>query len=128
MNRRALLNLTALVAVPLIVTHTSCILNNWLLASHKRLTPTDAAFLEGIGFVLLGAMVLLGSGGITHTSLRAAVLASAAGAVFDRDTISPSEIFKRDAWKPKGHVLLGLILLLTGVSLLMVYFGSLRLA
>lgn len=125
MNRRALLNLSALIAVPLILTCVTCLINDWLLASHPRLGPADAAFLEGIGFIFLGAMVLLGSGGITRTSLRAAVLASAAGAVFDRGSMNPSEVFKRDAWKPKGHVLLGLILLLTGIFLLMVYFRAL---
>jgi hypothetical protein len=41
------------------------------------------------------------------------------------DVIGPSEIFRRDAWKPKGFLRLGLTLIMTGIILLVIYFASL---
>jgi hypothetical protein len=42
-----------------------------------------------------------------------------------KKTIEPSEIFRRDAWKAKGFTRLGLILIMTGIILLALYFVSL---
>ena len=74
--------------------------------------------------IIVGVLLYLGSGGITRTSQRAAMLsatASAAGA----DVIGPAEIFRKDAWKPKGFVRLGLTLIIAGIILVIIYFVSL---
>jgi hypothetical protein len=36
--------------------------------------------------------------------------------------MGPSEIFRKDAWKPKGHVLLGLAMILAGAILIIFSF------
>ena len=96
----------------------------WLFSSHQPISPTDASFLEGMILVILGALLYLGSGGISRTSQRAAMLSAAASAT-GSEVIGPSEIFRRDAWKPKGFIRFGLILILTGIFLLLIYFASL---
>ena len=52
------------------------------------------------------------------------MLAAAASAI-SKEIIGPSEIFRRDAWKPKGFIRLGLTLIITGIILLVIYFVSL---
>jgi hypothetical protein len=81
-------------------------------------------FFEGLLTTLFGLIALLGSGGMSRTSRAAAMLASTAKAISDKDFIGPSEILERDAWKPKGFVRIGLILLMTEIFLLVIYFGS----
>jgi hypothetical protein len=77
--------------------------------------------LEGIFFVLSGLLIFIGSGGISGKSLKAALLASAAKAISDKEVIGPSEIYRRDTWKPKGYTRLGLVLNLTGLFLLIIH-------
>jgi len=100
------------------------IVNLWLFASNQSISPTDASFLEGILLVVLGALFYLGSGGISRTSHRAAMLSAAASAA-GAEVIGPAEIYRKDAWKPKGFIRLGLILIMTGIILLIIYFVSL---
>jgi len=90
----------------------------WLLRLHPL---SDFSAIEGILFILAGACFLLGSGGISRNTSRAAVLASTADAM-GKKTIGPSEIFRKDAWKPKGHVLLGLAMILAGAILIIFSF------
>lgn len=61
-------------------------------------------------------------------SQKEAVLASAAEAIYDKDVVKPSEIFRKETWKPKGYVRLGLILMITGIFLLIIYFAPLYIA
>jgi len=82
--------------------------------------PADASFLEGVTFIILGALFLLGSGGISQTTSRAAMTAAAAKAM-GKDVIGPSEIYRRDSWKPKGFKRLGLIFVMTGIILILIY-------
>jgi hypothetical protein len=73
--------------------------------------------LEGILAILFGACFLIGSGGMSRNTASAAVLASAAKAL-DGETIGPSEILRRDAWKPKGYARLGLAIIGAGTILI----------
>jgi len=75
--------------------------------------------------IILGALFLLGSGGINLASRKAALLAATAEAVSGKKMVGPSEIFRRDAWKPKGYTLFGLTLIIAGIILLLIYFISL---
>jgi hypothetical protein len=77
---------------------------------------SDVLALEGILFILMGAGFLLGSGGISRNTSKAAMLASAAKTMGE-ETIGPSEVMRRDAWKPKGRVRLGLTAIVAGVIL-----------
>jgi len=89
------------------------------------LTQNDALFLEGLALVLLGLLFLLGSGGINQWSIRASVLGSAADAIYGgkgRKAPGPSEILRRDLWKPSGFVRFGLTLLLAGIVLILLHF------
>jgi len=124
MNKKALRNIIFLISVSLVLTYATYIVNIWLFSSHPRVSPTDASFLEGIIFIIIGALFFLGSGGISRGSQRAAMLAAAASAI-GKEVIGPSEIFRRDAWKPKGFIRLGLTLIITGIILLVIYFVSL---
>ena len=124
MNKKALRNIIFLISVSLVLAYATYIVNIWLFSSHPRISPTDASLLEGIIFIIIGALFFLGSGGISRGSQRAAMLAAAASAI-GKEVIGSSEIFRRDSWKPKGFIRFGLILILTGIFLLLIYFASL---
>ena len=88
--------------------------------------PSEILVFDAILLILAGAAFLLGRGGISRNTSRAAFLASAAR-VFGKETIGPGEIMRRDAWKPKGRVLLGLTFIVAGIfsiviAFLLVYF------
>lgn len=90
------------------------------------LTQNDALFLEGLGLLLLGLLLLLGRGGIDLWSIRAAVLGAAADALYGREgegqkAPGPSEVLRRDMWKPNGFIRFGLILICSGVILILLY-------
>jgi hypothetical protein len=103
------------------------LVNVWLFSSQTSIrlstsmSPLDASLFEGLIFVLFGVLFLIGSGGITQASRKAALLAAAASAM-GNDVIGPSEVYRRDAWRPKGYAGFGLILIMTGVILLVIYF------
>jgi len=124
MNKDALRNVTLLISASLLFAFATYIFDLWFFSSYPRISPEDASFLEGIIFIILGALLFLGSGGINRGSQRAAMLAAAASAI-SKEIIGPSEIFRRDAWKPKGFIRLGLTLIITGIILLVIYFVSL---
>jgi hypothetical protein len=129
MNKDILRILIPLFAASLILALATYTINLWLfstqpyLISRPYLSSTDMVFFDGIIFILSGVLLFLGSGGISRTSQKAALLASATK-VFDEDTIGPSEIFRKDAWKPKGFTRTGLILMIAGIILLVMYFAS----
>jgi len=100
------------------------LLNFRFLSSNPEITPGTASFFEGVLVTLVGLLLLLGSGGISRNTGRAAMLASAAKGISNGDIIGSSEIFERDAWKPKGFMRLGLIMTMAGIFLLVIYFVS----
>ena len=79
--------------------------------------PPEISALDGILLILGGAAFLLGSGGISRNTLSAAFRASVANAM-GKETVGPSEVMRRDAWKPKGYVRLGLIFIIAGILLI----------
>jgi hypothetical protein len=112
------------IGTSLIVACAFYIVNLWLFSSNQSVSPADASFMEGMLMIVLGILVCLGSGGISRTSHKAAMLSAAASAT-GAEVIGPAEIFRKDAWKPKGFVKLGLTLIVTGIILLIIYFISL---
>lgn len=123
MNKSTLQKIAQLIGISSVFACIIYIFNLWFFSSKPLISPTDASFLEGLVFIMIGVLFCLGSGGISRNTQSAARLAAAASAL-GGDVIGPSEIFRRDAWKPKGFVRLGLILILTGIILIIIYFVS----
>jgi hypothetical protein len=125
MNTVILRNISLLFTTSIIITLITCTLNFWLLSFNSRITPTNVTFLEGIIFITFGILLFLGSGGINRASRQAALLAATANAVADKQVIGPSDIFRKDAWKPKGFTFWALALIIAGLILMCVYFALL---
>jgi hypothetical protein len=123
--RSILLNTARFSGISVLVVTAVYLVNVWLLSSNNLLSPTDALFIEGIFFLIIGLLLLLGRGGISRTSRGAAMLAASAEAVSGRDTICPNEIFRRDAWKAEGFTRIALIFILSGVFMILLYFLTL---
>jgi hypothetical protein len=118
MNKYSLRNVAFLIVASLLIAFVAYGVSFWVL----RLYPaSDLSALEGILFILEGLGFLLGSGGISRNTAKAALLASAATKK-GGETIGPSEIFRRDAWKPKGHIRLGLTSIMSGTILIVLSF------
>jgi hypothetical protein len=122
MNTSPIKQIAILACVSLLAGVILYVLDIQFFPSQAYISPTDAAFVEGVLLVLSGLLIFIGSGGIGPASQKAAVLASGAKALSDKDVIGPSEIFRRDAWRPKGHTRLGIVLVFTGIFLLIIYF------
>jgi hypothetical protein len=120
--RGILLNTAILSCISALVVIAVYLFDILLLPSNINLSTTDALFIEGIFFLIIGFLLLLGRGGISLTSRKAAILAASAGAISGRDTIGPDEMLRRDAWKPKGFTRIALILILSGVFMIVLYF------
>jgi hypothetical protein len=133
MNKRILLNLALLITASLVLALVIYFVNFWfllpLLQRHwwlltPEVTSEDALFFEGLILIIFGVLALIGSGGINRASRAAALLAAATEAITGKKTVGPGEIYKRDAWKPRGYVRYGLILIITGIILLVICFVS----
>jgi hypothetical protein len=120
MNRSTLWNIIRLICVSLGIACITYLFDLWFFSIYPEMLPAEASFLEGVTFIILGALFLLGSGGISETTRRAATTAAAAKAM-GKDVIGPSETYRRDAWKPKGFKRLGLIFVMTGIILILIY-------
>lgn len=125
MNQKTLKTIALLAVVSTILASVIYVLNVQLFSSNRRITPIDISFLEGMILVALGALFLIGSGGISRSTQRAAAIAATASA-YGAETVGPREIFRRDSWKPKGLTRLGLTLIFTGTILLVIYFISIN--
>ncbi|NWF86488.1 hypothetical protein HXY32_01520 [Candidatus Bathyarchaeota archaeon] len=124
MNKRILLNLALLIVVSLVLALIIFFVNLWLFSSHPEFTSEEISFLEGIVLIPSGILFLLGSGGINRASSAAALLAAATEAITGSKTVGPSEVYRRDAWKPRGFTRFGLVLIITGIILLIICFIS----
>jgi len=124
MNKNALQNTLPLLSASAVLACTIYIFNLWLFSLIQEISPIDALFFEGIIFIILGILFLLGSGGITRASQKAALLAATAEAIFDDQVMKPSEVYRRDSWKPKGFIRFGLILIITGIILILVSIST----
>lgn len=93
-----------------------------ILFPKSALSRHDMLFLEGLMFVIVGVLIFLGYGGLNIFTYRATVLSSAASAISGKETVGPKEILEHNKWRAKGHLRLAIILALTGVILLTLYF------
>lgn len=120
-----LLGLAMFSCISITITIVFYFINVWLFSSSEYVSPTDAYFVEGMLFVIFGLLLLLGRGGINLWSLKAAVLSALAKAVYNEDAVGPDEIMRKDRWKSVGFTRLALVLILTGVFMILVYFLTL---
>jgi hypothetical protein len=125
MKKTNLFNLAVLIVIPAMLTVIMYVANLTLFSRNEYVSPADAFFVEGILFIILGTLFLLGSGGINRSSFQAAILGAAADGVYGKGGVGPSELFRRDSWKARGFPRIGFLLLLTGLIMLIIYFVSL---
>jgi len=121
-KKYVLLNVAMYTGVSLVIVIVVYFFNALLLYSNEVISPNDAFFVEGVMFLLIGFLLLLGRGGLSLWNVKGAILAATAEALYGAETVGPSETLRRDAWKSKGFIRAGLILLLTGVFMLVIYF------
>jgi hypothetical protein len=128
MNKYSLRYAALLVGASLALAFATYVFDIWLFSLQKNAYfnlllwgPAGASFFEGIIFILFGVLFLVGSGGISRNTQKAAMLAAAASAMGE-EVMGPSETYKRDAWKPRGSTRFGLTLIMAGIVLLVVYF------
>ena len=121
---KALLNLAVFSCISMIITVVFYFVNVQLFIT-PMLSPVDAMFIEGILFLIIGFLFLLGRGGINVWSQRAAILSALTEAISGKDMLGPDETLEKDRWKPKGFTRLALILILTGVFMILAYFITL---
>ena len=124
-KRHILFNVAAYAGISLSIVVVVYFVNGLFLSSNEIISPTDALFVEGIIFLLIGFLLLLGRGGINLWSQSAAILSATAEAVYGSETVGPNEIMRKDVWKSKGFIRAGLILVIAGVFMLVVYFLTL---
>lgn len=90
---------------------------------------TDAFFMEGVVTLLLGFLLLLGSGGINRWTMEAILKSSVADWLYKKETnkehVRPSEIWHADIWKPKGFPRVGLVCIFAGLVMILIYFLAL---
>jgi hypothetical protein len=123
--RAILLNATVFSGISLLVLGTVYLVDLEFLSSFLHLSPVDATFIEGIIFIMVGLVFLVGKGGINRGSLGAAMMSAKAKAIFGGDIVGPNEIFQQDAWKARGFTRTALILIFSGVLMILVYFVTL---
>lgn len=126
-KRHVLLNIMAYASLSLLIAASAYLANVWLLSStylQSRFSPTDALFIEGLVLAGFGLLLLLGKGGINILTLKAALLSSTAEALYDEDMPGPQETFRRDKWRPNGFIRIGLVLMLAGVFMILIYFAA----
>jgi hypothetical protein len=123
--RAILLNAAVYSGISLLVLGAVYLVDLGFLSSFLHLSPVEAMSIEGIMFIILGLLFLVGKGGINRGSLSAAMLAAKAEAIYGRDIVGPNEIFQQDAWKARGFTRTALILIFSGVLMILVYFVTL---
>ena len=99
--------------------------NVLLLPPAAKFTSTEALFVEGIAFLLMGLLLMLGRGGMNLSTVSAAILSASAEAVCGTEGVGPAEEMRIDSWKSKGFITAGLVLIMAGLFMLAMYFLTL---
>jgi len=99
--------------------------NVLLLPPAAKFTSTEALFVEGIAFLLMGLLLMIGRGGMNLSTVSAAILSASAEAVCGTEGVGPAEEMRIDSWKSKGFITAGLVLIMTGLFMLAMYFLTL---
>lgn len=116
--RQIALGLLFLVGIAAIITAVAYFVNIRLFTGNQwgSLTPHEAFFFEGVLFLMVGFLLLVGRGGIDIRLLRASTIWGwLAG---------PKEDMREDRPLPLGFIRLALLLLITGLLMLVLYILS----
>ena len=123
--RTVLLNVAVYSSVSLLVLGTVYLGDLLFLSSYLQLSALETLSMEGVMFIILGLLFLVGKGGINLGSLSAAMISAKAKAIFGGDIAGPNEVLRRDTWKAKGFTRTALVLLFSGLLMILVYFLTL---
>ena len=123
--RTILLNVVVYSGISLIVLVAVYLVDLWFLSSYLQLSALETLSMEGVMFIILGLLFLVGKGGINAGSLSAAMISAKAKAIYGGDIAGPNEVLRRDTFKAKGFTRTALILLFSGVLMILVYFLTL---
>jgi len=121
-RKTVLLKTLVFSTVPALITIAQYYANVIVLSNHKYLSPTDALAYEGVSFVIVGLLAIIGIGCRKVTEEAAMIAAVAKGAPGGEKTVGPSEIFREYIWNPKGSTGIGLILIFAGVLMILTHF------
>jgi len=125
MKRKSVLsNALVFLIVPLLITVAQYCANvlmmPLLLSRNILVSPTELLLYEGLLFVIVGFLYLLGARGAgSEEAVRIAALNKTI--LRDDDTVGPSRIFRDYIWNPKGHLRLALVLIITGVLMILTH-------
>jgi len=90
-KKYVLLNVAMYTGVSLVIVIVVYFFNVLLLYSNEVISPNDAFFVEGVMFLLIGFLLLLGRGGLSLWNVKGAILAATAEALYGAETVGPSE-------------------------------------
>jgi len=96
-KKHILSNVAGIAGVSSLIVVMAYFVNVLLFSSNEIVSPTDAMFIEGVGVLLIGSLLLLGRGGINLWSKKAAILSATAEAVYGAETVGPAETMRKDA-------------------------------
>lgn len=88
------------------------------LTSFQEWRAYDWFLLESVFMILMGGMLMIGSGGLNAQTLKTAVDYS------QSDETKASEIFRKSRFMPTSFLRLGLIFLVSGIILLALFLSS----
>jgi len=99
-------------------------LNFFVLPHSSYFRAYDWFLFEGALCIIISVLFALGRGGIDAYTLGSAVTSAVADAIYDKE-FKVSDVFRRDKWKPQGFPKAALVLLITGIIILIIYFLTL---
>jgi hypothetical protein len=122
--RGVLSNVILFLILPVLIVVLQYYANVTILSGNRYLSPTEVLFYEGILYVIVGLLFLMG---MRNYNLRRAgeVVAIAKTFPSGDEYVGRSAFFRRYIWQVKGSTRLGLILIFSGLLMIAVYFLTL---
>jgi hypothetical protein len=96
-------------------------INFFILPHDGYVRIIDWFFFEGVFCVIISLLFALGRGGIDAYTLTSATTKAATDAIYGTE-YGVSGTFRKDRWKPQGFPKAALVLLVSGLVMLVVYF------
>ncbi len=127
-RKSVLLNALVFLIVPVLITiaqyYANVLIMPLFLRQDVSVSPTELLLYEGILFLIVGFLTLLGIRGAgSEDAVRIVVLKKT---IFgDNKTVGPSRIFRDYIWNPKGYLRVALVLIITGVLMILTYLLTL---
>jgi hypothetical protein len=124
-HKNVLSNAVVFLIIPVLITvaqyYANLSMMPLFLSQRILVSPSELLLYEGILFIIVGFLTLLGIRGAG--SEEAVGVAATANAVFsDDEMVKPSRIFRDYIWNPKGYPRLALVLMIAGVLMIFTHF------